>query len=234
MGNTFESGEMLSYEDHGNLLSLGETVCRENKSKCQKLAVEPPGEAPVFGEKILSEQHVNALAKKAPIFGKGKALSQPPPVNAPGKKAPIFGKGKGLSQPAVNAPGKKAPIFGKGKPLSQPAVNAPGKKAPIFGKGKALPQVPVNAADKMYTGTSQLSCSQLISERLRSPKGQGNSFSGERESTPGIDAKDKKYWYHECKHQKGKVRRLAKELGRSNAKLRKISKELKVLLDIAK
>ena len=104
-----------------------------------------------------------------------------------------------------------------------------GEKVPIFAKRTALSQPPVNATVKRDTTTSRLSCSQPNSERPSSPKREVHSSSGERESTPPFNSKNKIYWYREYKHQKGIVRRLTKDLERSNTKLRKISKTVKVL-----
>ena len=128
---------------------------------------------------------------------------------------------------AVKSQGE-APIFGKKNKLSERHVNAPARKAP----NRALSQSPVTVADKSDSTTSRLSCSQPNCERPSNARSCVRSSSNERDTTPGFDAKDKKYWYREYKHQKGIVRRLSKDLERSNNKLRKISKEIKVLSDM--
>ena len=97
---------------------------------------------------------------------------------------------------------------------------------------KALTQPPVTDAEKSAGRKSGLSRSQPNFGRPSNARSRVRSSSRERDTTPEFDAKDKKYWYREYKHQKGIVRRLSKELERSNNKFRKISKEIKVLSDM--
>ena len=122
----------------------------------------------------------------------------------------------------------KAPIFGKKSLLSEKHVNAPAMKV----SNKALTQAPVTAAEKSASRKSGLSCSQPSFGRPSNARSSVRSYSRERDNTPEFDEKDKKYWYREYKHQKGIVRRLRKDLQRSNNKFRKISKEIKVLSDM--
>ena len=122
----------------------------------------------------------------------------------------------------------KLQFLGEKKTLSERHVNTPATKAP----NQALTQPPVTAAEKSASTKSGLSCSQPNFGNPSNARSCVRPSSNERDTTPEFDAKDKKYWYREYKHQKGIVRRLSKDLERSNNKLRKISKEIKVLSDM--
>ena len=183
-----------------------------NSVECEKIfSDEDNGDAFCLVRSV-SKENSNNCAKQA--------------VKSP-EEAPIVEKQKKFKKQAVKSQGE-VPIFGKKNTLSERHVNAPAKKAP----NKALTQPPVTAAEKCVSTKSGLSCSQPNFCRPSNARNRVRSSSNERDTTPEFDAKDKKYWYREYKHQKGIVRRLSKDLERSNNKLRKISKEIKVLSDM--
>ena len=215
MGNSFESDKFFTGKDHEESLCLVSTVCKENRDKCQNVGAESSGDAPIFvKERPLSKRHVNE-EKRAKTFGKGRALSQPP-----------------VNTAEINDT-KTSPILEKERALSERTVNEE-KRAQTFEKGRVLSQPPVYTATTNDTGTSRVPSTQPNSERLGSSKIQVLSSAGQSACISEIDSKDKEHWYREYKHQKGKVRRLTKDLERSNTKLRKISSGIKVLSDMVK
>ena len=223
MGNSLESEKFFSDGDNGDEFCLVGTVCKENSSKCEKQALKLPGEAPIFGRtNKLSERHVNVPVESEKIFkdeDKGDTFYVVGTVCKENSSK--------CEKQAVKSLGE-APISGRKNQLSKRHVNVLARKAP----NRALSQVPVTSAKDSDSKTSRLSCSQPISERPSNDNSRVRSSSKERETTPAFDARDKMFWYREHKHQKGIVRRLSKDLERSKNKLRKISKEIKVLSDM--
>ena len=105
-------------------------------------------------------------------------------------------------------------------------------KAVIFGRRRCSTQEAVNEKSEADREGNRSEATQSFSDIGGTSQGERAARSSQDKDIPDFDSKDKMYWYVEFKRQRFINKKLEKRISSTNTKIKEISAQVKILVDI--